>query len=130
MLNILLKKEWVSIVGMDLCDVSEFVEAKFVGKGSIDVHCCIVGSASIQARGLEKDIAERVRTLTSSQNVRIFFKQCSSIPGRKAKLAMLSFDNNPDLEVVERSYSIDVPIRNDKLRAALVSLGGAIQDAA
>ncbi|MDR1289253.1 MAG: hypothetical protein LBJ77_02565 [Holosporales bacterium] len=85
-LNILLKKEWAAIAGEVLCDLSEFVEAKFVGNDSIDVHCRILGAASIEARHREQDIAERIRLLTARKNVRVLFKHCSSIPAQEITL--------------------------------------------
>ncbi|MDR2598243.1 MAG: hypothetical protein LBC25_00755, partial [Holosporales bacterium] len=72
-LNILLRREWASIVGESLYGSSEIVEARFVGKERIDVYCRILGAACIEARNRESAIVERVRELTDTPNVRVFF---------------------------------------------------------
>ncbi|MDR1476382.1 MAG: hypothetical protein LBI20_03660 [Holosporales bacterium] len=135
--NILLKKTWKSIVGDDLARVSSFIEAKFVGKGRVDVYCNILSAAAVIMRCHEQSIVERLKTLMTVQNIKIHFKHCGSLHDDETILSEFSsefssaFDSESDegQTATQRDCAITTRFRNARLRAALALLAAAMQKA-
>lgn len=123
-LNLLLKKSWDDIVGIELKSLTSFLDAKYIGKNSISVSAKILSSASLIAKYNENNIISNIKRLTSIADVKLHFKHTNSVN-------LITQEEFTAKQHIEKAIQkIELEFKNTALKSALENLKTEIQNAA
>ena len=79
-----LKSSWNDIIGNDLSELAEFVEAKFEKNNQVAIFINILSSASLIFKYKSEEIKENIKNLTGASEIRFIIKQVSCIGSKDA----------------------------------------------
>lgn len=78
-LNLKLKKNWESIVGSDISEITIPLDARFINQNKVKVVINVLNSALLYVNGNKDFIENSIKQYLNIQRVAIVLKQCLNI---------------------------------------------------
>jgi hypothetical protein len=129
-LNLLLKSVWDDVVGQDLVDVTEFVEAKYIGSNKISVCIKVLNSAIIFARHAEKNIVYAIEKLTSIPETSLVFRLSQAILHARPKEVSKAEKQVPNIGKGEDFANATLKDALEQLKCEVIGASDDLENAA
>ena len=127
-LNLVVKSNWENIVGKDLRNFTIFDSARYTSKAELLIRVKVLSSALLIVKYNSEKIVESLRNLLGISNIKLCFKQTSTIEPQKEIIKTVSHNSTPEKET--QTELLDLKFSSNSLKASLESLKAAMKNAA